>query len=260
MNNADDDETLSTQPRWPWIAAGFLLLASSALAAASIYLLWLPCQGSMLDGTMFGPQEVQEIAEGCSQRMDEGLPLAYFPEDVGRTPSASQLGGLAMMVASASWIVLILGLRLRRHSTWIALSAAVFPVIFAGLNLAAAINPASGVHRLVSPWLWLAVDVAALVIFVVLCTNLRSLGKGKLVGLGFVLWGATSFGLIHLLTDHFSMVTFNDYNWDSPPGTGWITVCVPVIAGAASLWVGRRRHASPPAAKPVSPPARERVH
>ncbi len=256
--NTTDDHSVRTQPRWPWIAAGFLLLASAALAAASVYLLWLPCQGSMLDGTPFGPREAQELAEGCSRRMDEGFPLAFFPEDVGLTPSASELGGLAMLVASASWIVLILGLRLSRHTRWIALIAAVFPVIFATLNLAAAINPNSGLDRAVSPGLWWAVDLVALAVLLVIHITNRALDPETFLGLALVLWGATSFGLVHLFTEFMIMITFNEYNWDTPPGTGWITVGVLVLSGAASLWFGRGQHASP-TVSPVSPRARQRA-
>lgn len=92
------------------------------------------------------------------------------------------------VVASASWIVLILGLR-----------------------------------RSVSPGLGCAVDVVALAVLLMIHITNRALVPEILLGLEIVLWRATSFGLVHLFTEYVIMITFNEYNWDTPPGTGWIT-------------------------------------
>ncbi|MGB7980424.1 MAG: hypothetical protein WCF36_06485 [Candidatus Nanopelagicales bacterium] len=71
------------------------------------------------------------------------------------------------------------------------------------------------------------------------------LGRGVLVGLAVVLWGATAFGPIRLSADFFAMMAFNEYNWDVPPGTGWITVGVLLMAGCVSFGFGGRRQESP---------------
>ena len=154
-----------------------------------------------------------------------------------------------MLVATASWIVLVLGLRLSRGNTFIALIAALAPTALAVLNWAAAMQPGSGVDNYISGWLWISVDAVALVVFLVLCVRNSDrnsgLDSGTLAGCAFVLWGATAFGLGHLLMDLFAMVAFNDNNWDTPPGTGWISVAVLVIAGSVAFGFGRRRIESP---------------
>ncbi len=196
----------------------------------------------MLDGTIFARTVTGDIPEACLRRMDEGFPLVYFPQDVGTVPSASDVGGFAMVLAAASWIVLVLGLRLGRKATWIALTAAVAPTIFAVLNLSAALIPGGGPDAYISGWLWWSVDVVAVVMFLILLGMSHS--RRTLLGLGFVLWGATAFGMGHLFVEFCAMLSFSDWDWDTPPGTGWITVAVLVIAGSASFWFGGRRQES----------------
>jgi len=238
-----EDHNVQVQPRWPWFAAGGLLFASAAAAAVSVHVLWIPCRRSMLNGTLFATKETKELSDACLRRMDEGLPFQYFPQDVGVSPSVSELGGLAMALAALSWIVLVLGLRLSRGITWIALIAAVAPTVFAIMNMAAALDPDGGLDEYVSGWLWLAVDVVAFAVFLVLGWGHRNHRSGSLLGLGFVLWGATAFGAVHLAMDYSGMLAFNQNNWDIPPGTGWITIAVLLIAAAGSFWFGACRHA-----------------
>ncbi|MDO5734943.1 MAG: hypothetical protein Q4P15_00545 [Propionibacteriaceae bacterium] len=245
-----DDENVEAKRRWPWFAAGGLLFVSAALSAVSVYLLWLPCRGVMWDGTIFAPSGEKDISDACLRRMDEGFPLVYFPQDVGLTPSASQVGGLAMVVAVAAWILLVLGLRLRAETTLIALLAAIAPLIFAILSWSAALNPGDKQEDYITGWLWIAVDVAALVLYCILWWRNPALPRETLLGLGFVLWGATSFGFAHLLVDFQTMVLFNEFNWDVPPGTGWLTVAVLVIAGAVAVWTGGRRRELPAESSP----------
>lgn len=239
------DETAHGQRRWPWFAAGILLFASAALAAWSVHLLWLPCRGIMLDGTVLGPRVTADISDACLRRMDEGIPFFHFAEDVGRSPSASQVGGFSMVLATASWIVLILGLRLSWGTRLIALVAAVPPAILATLNLSAAVTPDPGVDATISGWLWISVEAVAIVVLVLLSLRKDGFGRGILPGLAFVLWGVTVFGMLHAMTEYFGMQMFNEYNWDVPPGTGWISVAVLVIAGSASLGYGLRRPDAP---------------
>lgn len=153
-----------------------------------------------------------------------------------------------MVLAAAAWIVLILGLRLSSTTTWIALSASVAPIIFAAMSWSAVLGSSGADDGNISAWLWLAVDVPAVVVFLVLCWANRVLSRRDLLGLAFVLWGATAFGAAHFLVEFFTMIAFNEYNWDTPPGTGWITVAVLVIAGSASFWFGGQRQ-EPPAGR-----------
>ena len=70
-----------TGRRWPWLTAATLLLGSAAATAASTYLHWLPCRGSMLSGSIFrGYAYGPAFSHACLRRMDGGLPFPYPPE------------------------------------------------------------------------------------------------------------------------------------------------------------------------------------
>ncbi len=248
-----EDENVQVQPRWPWFAAGVLLFASAALTAVSVHLHWIPCRGSMLDGTVFGPTVTAEFTTACLSRMDTGLPFPYPPEIAEQASWTSELGAIAMVLAVASWIVLVLGLRLRWETRWVALIAAVAPTLVAVMGLFAALNRRRDPDAYISGWLWIAVDVVAVVVMVVLWRRNTDLRSGVLPGLTFVLWGATAFGMAHGIVEYVGMAAFNQNNWDTPPGTGWITVAVLVIAGSASFGFGRDPHESRKVAGSVSP-------
>jgi hypothetical protein len=45
-----------------------------------------------------------------------------------------------------------------------------------------------------------------------------------------VLWGTTAFGFIHVMSEYVIMTNFSDANWDSSPGTGYLTVATITIS------------------------------
>ncbi len=252
MNDAED-ESVQTQSRWPWFAAGVLLFASAASTAVSVHLHWIPCRGNMLDGTVFAPKVAGELTETCLTRMENGLPFPYVPGVTEQAPLASELGAIAMVLAVASWIVLVLGLRLRRRTRWIALIAVVAPTLLVVMGWSAAFSPQHEPNASVFGWLWFGVEVVAYAVMLLLFWQGSELSGATFFGLAFVLWGVTAFGVAHAIVEYMVMVMFNQNNWGTPPGTGWITVAVLVIAGSASFWFGGRRHESPTVADLVSP-------
>ena len=233
------------QPRWPWFAAAALLFGSAALTAVSVRLHWIPCRGSMLDGTAFAPPVTADLSTACLRRMDAGLPFPFPPEIAERAPWASELGGLAVASAISAWILLVLGLRLRTETLRIALSAAVVPMITAVVGLFTALDrrPESDSYTL--GLLWLAGDLIAVVVLCVLWGRNTELTNKDLLGLAVVLWGATAFGMMHDIPQFVVMTGFNENNWDTPPGTGWITVAALFVAAATAVWFGARRRSSP---------------
>jgi hypothetical protein len=70
-----------------------------------------------------------------------------------------------------------------------------------------------------------------------------------------VLWGTTAFGFIHVMTEYVIMIRFSDANWDSPPGTGYLTVATITIS--AILTVIMTLLAPHRAAEDKSPSGRE---
>lgn len=253
MNDTEDD-SVQTQSRWPWFAAGVSLFASAAMTAASVHLHWIPCWGNMLDGTVFAPNVTGEFTAICLTRMENGLPFAYVHEVTEQAPLVSELGAIAMVLAAASWIVLVLGLRLRRHIRWIALIAGVAPTLLAVMGWSAAFSPQDEPNVTVFWWLWFGVEVVAYVVMGVLFWQGSELSGATFFGLAFVLWGATAFGVGHALFEAVGMEMFNQSNSGTPPGTGWITVAVLVIAGSASFVFGQRHLESSTVAYSVSPP------
>ena len=244
---------MQAQPRWPWFTAAALLFASAALTAVSVHLHWIPCRGSMLDGTVFATSRTAELTDVCLSRMDTGLPFPYPPEIAEQAPRASELGGIGMLLAVASWVVLVLGLHLPRKTRWVALVAAVVPTLVAVMGLSAALDRQREPDAYISGWLWIAVDLVAIGVMAVLWWRNIKLGGGALLGLAVVLWGATAFGMAHAIVEYMGMSLFNENNWDTPPGTGWITVAVLVVAGSASLRFGAGRRATRKAADMASP-------
>ena len=116
------------------------------------------------------------------------------------------------------------------------------------MGLSAALAGQRDPDAYISGWLWIAVDVVAVLVVYVLFWLGSELSGTTFFGLVFVLWGATAFGMAHAIVEYVAMLFFNQNNWDTPPGTGWITVAVLVIAGFASFGFGGRRHGSPTAA------------
>lgn len=224
--------------RWPWFAAGALLLTSAAAAAVAVHLHWIPCRGSMLDETAFAPRGVRELSSACLARMDSGLPFPYPPEIAEQAPGASQLGSLGMGLAALAWIVLVLGLPLRAEARWIAMVAAVVPGLMAVGAIVAAQDRTRDPEAYVSGWLWIAVEVVAVAAMIMLWRRNVDLQNGMFLGLAIVLWGSTAFGMIHGITEYVAMTLFNQNNWDTPPGTGWMTVAVLVLAGCGAVVIG----------------------
>lgn len=254
MNDAEHD-SVETQSRWPWFAAGFLLFASAASTAVSVHLHWIPCWGNMLDGTVIAPKATGEITATCLTRMENGLPFPYVPGVTEQAPWVSEMGETAMVLAVASWIVLVLGLRLRRRTRWIALIAAVAPMLLLVMGWFASFGPQDELNFSVFGWLWVGVEFVAYTVMLALFWQGSELSGATFFGLAIVLWGVTAFGWAHTLAEYIIMEMFNQSVGGTPPGTGWITVAVLVIAGSASFMLGGRRLASPTVAYSVSPHA-----
>jgi hypothetical protein len=71
-----------------------------------------------------------------------------------------------------------------------------------------------------------------------------------LLRLVVVLWGTTAFGAIHTITEYVAMIIFSSWDWDTPPGTGYITVGIITISAILTvimtLWAPQRRAGDEP--------------
>jgi hypothetical protein len=57
----------------------------------------------------------------------------------------------------------------------------------------------------------------------------------RLLRLVVVFWGTTAFGAIHTIAEFVAMIIFSDRDWDTPPGTGYLTVAVITISAILTV-------------------------
>ena len=59
-------------------------------------------------------------------------------------------------------------------------------------------------------------------------------GRGVL-RLAVVLWGTTAFGVVHVIVEIMIMINFSNAIWDTPPGTGYLTVATITISAILTV-------------------------
>jgi hypothetical protein len=231
-----------TARRWPWLASAGLLLAAAVAAGWSAYLHWLPCRGTMLNGSIvrgyaYGP----DFSDACLRRMDGGMPFLYPPELAEQSGWASHLGVLATGLAALAWLALVIG------SPWGLLIKVVGAVPglltlgLAGLVARMIERPDRGFEAPIS----VGVLIELLTVLAVMVIYVRAPMDGPTTAaLLAVAWGSTAFVGMHQMFEYAAMSTFSDANWDVPPGTGYLTAAGLLLAGAFTLAYGIRRPGS----------------
>ena len=215
--------------RWPWRAAGTLLLVAAAATAASTYLHWLPCRGSMLNRSIFrGYAYGSGFSDACLRRMDAGLPFPYPPEPAEQAPWAAELGVAAVAAAALAWLVLLVGRRWSLRAVVVALPGLALAIVALLAGLAAR-DATRGPDAELSIWLWLILDVSGLIALVAVGD------QHDVRRLALVLWGITAFGFVQFFGAYLVMGTISDADWDLPPGTGYPTAAVLLVSGVVTL-------------------------
>lgn len=207
------------------------MLAAAAATAWSTYLHWLPCRGTLLNGSFlrgyaYGP----DFSDGCLRRMDTGLPFPSPPEPAEQAPWASELGVVAMTLVGVAWIGLVLGMRWSRRTTVVAVLPGLATWALAAVAAVASVDAGRSPDDGPSRWLWLAPEAGALVALWAIWswqTELRGRGFSRLL---VAVWGTTAFGLFHEEAEYTVMIASSDANWDTPPLTGFLTVTVLAVA------------------------------
>jgi hypothetical protein len=126
-----------------------------------------------------------------------------------------------MVLLGLAWLALVLGLR------WQLKTKAVAAVL--GLAMLA-LRPSS-----IPMMLLLNSELAGVVALVVISAWQPEVrGRGDL-RLAVVLWRTTAFGAIHTIVEYVIMTNFSEANWDSPPGTGYLTVATITISAILTV-------------------------
>jgi hypothetical protein len=77
--------------------------------------------------------------------------------------------------------------------------------------------------------LLVGIELSAVVALLAILASEPQVRVRTFLRLVVVLWGTTAFGLIQGMLEYTTMIWFSDANWDSPPGTGYLTVAVITI-------------------------------
>ncbi len=218
--------------RWPWLMSAVFLLVAGGTAGVATYLFWLPCRGSMLDGSILGLGGAIEFSDACLERMDSGTPFPY-PEALGEGVTASAMFAAAAIALTAlAWLPVAFGLGWRARSRLVALLpvAATLLLAIRSYPLADGIVGSAG-----NTALWLAVEALGVAAVVLIFRWEVGAGSALLIRLLVLSWGATAFGTVHQTGDYMMMIATSSANWDVPPGTGYITSTLLSLAAAVTM-------------------------
>lgn len=211
-----------------WLLCGVLLIASAGLAAWSTWVNWLPCQGSI-------------GSEACLFRMDQGGPAFPFPATPSQPQrSAAIIGWAAQLLAATAWLALILIFvrsaperRARRWTALLLLIPSLLVMLWDGwIIVVPTVDADAWSLRLL-----LLVELAAVISLAVV---LVAVNRGweepdGVVRAALTLWGVSAFGLVHGFGDYFVLILVSSADWDVPPGTGYPTAVVLLVAGLAAM-------------------------
>lgn len=228
-----------------------LLLAASGVAVWVTQLGWVPCAGTMLEGTPFDatPHDWNFTA-ACQAAMDhgDGFPISgWLASPLQQTVNG--LNAVALLLLGLAWLFLVHRCQVRgRVRLVLAALPGLLNLWLAAVAAAAFLWPPAEVP-VAAALAILLMDIAGVVgALALFADGATPLGAGSGVRVILLTLAVTAPSLGHILTDSMIMGTFSNANWDSPPGTGYLTafsiaLCsvLSVIVGA----VGRRRRRRP---------------
>jgi hypothetical protein len=210
------------------------MVASAVAAAWSTYLYWLPCRGTMLEGTLLKPfsgdartyEEYEKLDPSVKASMDACL--RRMDGDISElAPWTSELLVLAMALAGLAWLTLVCCLRWQLRTKAVAALPGLVTVVMA-LVVAATIGDAEWGenHALLTIVEW----SAFLSLAVIWAWQPEVRTRRRFLRIVMALWGTTAFGMYHQMLAYMLMVGFSERDWDEPPGTGYLTVAALTIS------------------------------
>ena len=214
--------------RYSYVLFSGMLLVAALAGGVATWLEWLPCRGSMLNGSvLLGYQYPTDFTDACLARMDSShaVPLAA---------GALEAKALSALLLALGWLMFAARLRLPA----ILRGLVLLPVIPVGWY---AVQTWSARETASTP------DTTAAIVLIELTAFLASVVIGRklsiedgrrpaLIGVGAV----SAYGLLHQIGDYLLMTIWSDANWDSPPGTGYPTVALIAVSGVLVAVFGSR--------------------
>jgi hypothetical protein len=220
------------EQRGLWLRTVALMLLSAVAAGWSTYLHWLPCRGTMLEGTIIHPR----VGDGRSYEEFEKLDPAVKATllacdrrmDGDQGPWESELNVVALALLGVAWLALVLGLRWQLRTKEVAALPGLATLALAGL--VAIGDAASGGDAFIPMIVVWSIELSAAAGLVAILVWQPEVHGRHMRRLLVVLWGTTAFGFIHVMAEYTIMSNFSDRNWDAPPGTGYLTVAVIAVS------------------------------
>ncbi|MFT3942536.1 MAG: hypothetical protein QM705_01730 [Ancrocorticia sp.] len=212
------------------------LLLAAVAAAVSTWLVWLPCQGSMLNGFL-GLREASGFSDACLARMDGS---ATAPLVAG----VAEAKALSVILLGLGWWGYASHLRFAKLPRAVVLSP-ILPIgWFAGQTW---LSASAGT-------LWETTTAMGMISLTCLLAGVVLLlhpadNRTRYVGL-IGLWGVASYGVLHFASDYMLMIGFSAANWDVPPGTGYLSAAGMIVCALLVAILGWR------ATRPQSPEIR----
>lgn len=236
-------------PVRPWVfglTEGLLILAALS-AATAIHLHWLPCGG---DATA-----PMRIHDACLARMDTGWAFPFAPEASERSPATDGFRLAGLLLLALAWSVFSLCHPWRRRVRWV-IALPALPLLAMAADTAWLMTAPAAESQWWAENAPAALDLFTLASIATIVLAAAPLGErvaaadraagpppisyGSFRWRGVLLLMAVSApSFLRAAVEYFTMAGFSEPNWDTPPGTGYLTAISIAAFAIGSLLTGR---------------------
>lgn len=252
--------------RWPFTVAEILLILAAVSAVAATYVHWLPCGGDAITP--------RAISDACLTRMDAAWAFPFAPEAGERDPLADGFRLVGLLLMALAWLVFTVGQPWRPLNRLV-IALPIVPLLAMAADTASLMADPSAEPQwwAQTPILWVVDGLAIFAMVAVI--DAPPYGRPDRVEraiqptasmtydvfgwrVALLLLAVSAPGFSRFTLDFSIMVGISELDWDTPPGTGYLTAALlgaPALASAV-LGIGDRLRASR-AAEPVRQPAEE---